>query len=512
MSLVKAVSTIAGFTLLSRIFGFVREMLVANYLGAGVASDAFFVAFKLPNFLRRFFAEGAFNAGFVPLFAGMMEEKGEEAARQFSEEVFSALALVLLVIVALAEIFMPAVVLAFAPGFDADAEKFALAVTLSRLCFPYIFFISLLTLYSGILNSMHRFAAAAAAPILLNLCMIASLLISPQFTSPAHALSTGVLVAGFVQFLWMGWACQKAGMLPHLRRPRVTPQVKRLLKLCVPAAFGASIAQINLLIDVILASLFPGAVSWLYYADRLNELVIGVIGVAISTALLPMLSRAIKAGEMETALTRLNQATFFCLVLAFPAAVALCVIAEPLIATLFQHGEFTAADTAAVYPALMAFAAGLPAFVMIKVLAPGFYAREDTMTPVKIGIVCVALNLACNLVLMQFLQHVGLALSTTISGWVNALAMGMILLKRGHFAPDVRLKKQILHMILASLLMCAVLILGQGVLSWEGTREEIISLALLILAGGGTYLLAIWFADVITWAEVKQLRRRGKST
>ncbi len=511
MSLVKAVSTIAGYTMLSRIFGFVREMLVANFLGAGAASDAFFVAFKLPNFLRRLFAEGAFNAGFVPLFAGTLEEKGEDAARHFAEEIFAAMTLLLLVIVALAEIFMPWVVLAFAPGFDADPEKFALSVLLSRICFPYILFISLLTLYSGILNSMHRFAAAAAAPILLNLCMIGALLASPQFASPAHALSWGVLAAGFVQFFWMGWACKRANMLPRWRRPRFSAQVKRLLKLSVPAAFGASVAQVNLLIDIVLASLFPGAVSWLYYADRLNELVIGVIGVAISTALLPMLSRAIKAGEHAAALNRLNQATFFCLILALPASAALCLIAEPLIATLFEHGEFLASDTAAVFPALIAFSAGLPAFVMIKVLSPGFYAREDTKTPVKIGIFCVVLNLIGNLILMQFLQHVGLALSTTISGWVNALSMAFILLRRGHFVPDALLRKQLLKICAATTLMCAMLAAGNQILPWNDTHERITSLALLIAAGGGTYLISIWLMGVITLEEVKQLRRRGKA-
>lgn len=509
MAIVKAVSTIAGYTLLSRLFGFVREMMMASFLGAGALSDAFFVAFKLPNFLRRLFAEGAFNAGFVPLFAGTLEAEGREAARQFAEEIFSALALVVGVIVLLAEIFMPWVVLVFAPGFDADPQKFDLAVLLSRICFPYIFFISLLTLYGGILNSMHRFAAAAAAPILLNLCMITGLyFLSSRMETAAHAVSLSVLFAGGVQYLWMGIACYRAGMLPRWRKPRISNHVKRMLKLSIPAAFGASVAQVNLLIDVVLASLFPGAVSWLYYGDRLNELTIGVIGVAIGTVLLPVLSRAIKAGDHELAITRLNQGILFSLGLALPAAAALCLIAEPVITTLFQHGEFTARDTQAVYPALIAYALGLPAFVLIKVLSPGFFAREDTKTPVKIGIVCVILNLIGNLILMQFLAHVGLALSTTMAGWVNALAMAVILRKRGYFVPDMLLERQLLRIALAILGMGGVLWLAIIQLPWDAKHSQALSTIILIAAGGGAYLLGLWVLGVVKIQEIAQLRKK----
>jgi putative peptidoglycan lipid II flippase len=407
------------------------------------------------------------------------------------------LAVILLGIVLLAEIFMPAVVLAFAPGFDANAEKFALAVLLSRVCFPYIFFISLLTLYGGILNSLHRFSAGAAAPILLNLCMIAALLLAPPVQQEAALwLSVGVALAGVAQFGWMARACWRVGLLPRLRRPRFSAPVKRLLTLAIPAAFGASVAQVNQLIDLILASNLPdAAISWLYYGDRLNELVIGVIGVAIGTALLPMLSRAIKAGDDATALHRLNQGTFFSMLLAFPAAVALAVIAEPLIITLFEQGEFGTQDTAAVAPTLLVYSLGLPAFVMTKILSPGFYAREDTKTPVKIGVFCVVLNLCGNLLLMPYLQHVGLALSTSIAAWVNTLAMAWVLHCRGHFLPDATLKTQCRQIALASTLMGAVLWLTMDALSWNGKITQMTHLALLIAAGGFTYLAAMVFMD-----------------
>jgi putative peptidoglycan lipid II flippase len=512
MSLLKAVSTIGGYTLVSRVFGFVREVLMAAVLGAGAASDAFFVAFKLPNFLRRLFAEGAFNAAFIPLFAGTLEQEGREAAQRFAEEIFSVLTMILLTIVIVAEIFMPWVVLAFAPGFDADPAKFALAVNLSRICFPYILFISLLTLYSGILNSIHRFAAAAAAPIVLNICMIAALATCKALAFNEQAaviLSYSVTLAGLLQFIWMGWACYRADLLPRWRTPHFSAPVKRLLKLAIPAAFGASVAQVNLLIDLVLASTLSGAVSYLYYGDRLNELVIGVIGVAIGTALLPMLSRAIKAGDDALALTRLNQASFLCLALAIPAAVALCVLSEPLIFILFERGNFTMEDTAAVFPTLIAYSLGLPAFVMIKVIAPSFYAREDTKTPVKIGIYCVILNLIGNLVLIGVLQHVGLALSTTIAGWVNVIAMGVILHQRGHFLPDAALKKHCMQITLASILMGQMLWLVMNFLDWQGgtALHRLLCLGMMIATGMGVYFTTIGWLGTITAQDLKRLKR-----
>ena len=490
MALFRAVSTIGSYTLVSRIFGFFRDTMVANYLGAGFLSDAFLVAFKLPNFLRRLFAEGAFNSAFVPLFAGTLEADGPEASRRFAEEVLSSLALILLLIVLAAEIFMPLVVLAFAPGFDADPAKFDLSITLSRLTFPYIFLISIVTLFSAILNSLHKFAYAAIAPILLNLCMMGGLyFLSPYTATPAHALAIGVSLSGVVQCLFLAHGCRKAGLMPRFVRPRFSPPVKRVLKLAAPSAFGAGVAQVNLLVDIWLASSIPGAVSWIYYADRINELPIGVIGVAISTALLPLMTRAIRGGNHGGAVAQMNNALSMGMAVIAPATVGMCVLALPLTMAIFEHGAFTARDTAAVVPTMIAFSLGLPAFVLVKVFGQGFYAREDTKTPVKIGLVCLGVNLFFNLTLIGPLQHVGLATATSIAAWVNVIAMAVILHKRGHFVPDPALISASLKSILASLTMAAALLLALHIMPFErtGNLHEGLQLVALVAIGGVVY-------------------------
>ncbi len=490
MALLKAVSTIGGFTLISRVFGFVRDVLVARYLGAGMLADAFLVAFKLPNFLRRLFAEGAFNAAFVPLFAGTLEEQGKEEAKRAAEQIFSVLAWVVLLVVAVAEIFMPWVILAFAPGFEEFPQKFLLTVLLARICFPYILMIALVTLLAGVLNSMNRFAAVAATPILLNICLITALLtLTPYMHTSAHALAIGVMIAGIAQFVWLVYACKKEGILLTIKWPKLTPPVKKLMRLAAPVALGAGVAQINLLIDIVLASLFSGAVSWLYYADRLNELPIGVIGVAVGTALLPMLTRTIRAGDKAEAVKKLNSAMFIALIVAMPAAVALAVIPEALIKTIYQHGAFTAKDTAAVVPALIAYSFGLPAFIMVKVFAPGFYAREDTKTPVKIAILCVAVNIVGNLILMQYYEHVGLAMATTVSAWLNAILMGAVLFRREHFRPDKDLWKAFLYIILASIFMGIILWITLIDINLSGFWDRVINLTILVTLGISTYAI-----------------------
>ncbi|MDG1287733.1 MAG: murein biosynthesis integral membrane protein MurJ [Rickettsiales bacterium] len=484
MALIRAVSTIGGFTLLSRVFGFLRDILVARYLGAGVLADAFLVAFKIPNFLRRLFAEGAFNAAFVPLFAGTLEEQGKDAAKQVAEQVFSVLAWMVLLVVALAEIFMPWVVLAFAPGFQDDPQKFLLTVLLARMCFPYILMIALVTLLSGVLNSFNRFAAVAATPVLLNICLIlAMVFLTPYMHTSAHALAIGVMAAGIAQFVWLVLACKKEGINLTIKWPKLTAPVKKLLLLAAPVALGAGVAQINLLIDIILASLFPGAVSWLYYADRLNELPIGVIGVAVGTALLPMLTKTIKAGDTLEAIDKLNRALVLALVFTLPAAVALALIPQPLISTIYEYGAFAASDTAAVVPALVAYAVGLPAFILVKVFAPGFFAREDTKTPVKIAIFCVAVNIIGNLILMQYYEHVGLAMATTLSAWLNAGLMGFVLLKRKHFVPDASLLWAVFKMLVAAGVMGVALYWLMPQLDFATFWSKVISLSTLVIGG-----------------------------
>jgi putative peptidoglycan lipid II flippase len=459
MALGRWVATVGSYTLGSRLLGFIRDILIAAILGAGPVSDAFFVAFKLPNFLRRLFAEGAFNAAFVPLFAGELEQNGRAAAKAFAEEVLAVLLCVLLFLVVVAQIVMPWLMYVLAPGFADDPEKFDLTVQLTRIAFPYILFISLVSLLGGVLNSLYRFAAAAATPIILNLCLIGALLgLSHVTETPGHALAIGVSAAGVLQFAWLVIALRRAGIALRLPRPRLTPRVKHMLAIIAPAALGAGVAQVNLVVDVIIASLLPeGAVSFLYYADRVNQLPLGVIGVAVGTALLPLLSRQLRAAENEAAGESQNRAIEGALLLTLPAAAALMIIAPAAISVLFERGAFTAAATAASADALIAYAAGLPAFVMIKVLVPGYFARQDTKTPVRIAIVCLVVNVGFNLALMGPLGHVGIALATTLSGWLNAALLARGLHKRGYFTADARLRRRLPRMLLATAAMTAAL-------------------------------------------------------
>lgn len=492
MSFIRAVSAISSLTLLSRIFGFLRDMLVARYLGAGLQSDAFLVAFKLPNFLRRLFAEGAFNAAFVPMFSGALEEQGRPAARRMAEDVFAVLAMILLLVVALAEIFMPAIVSVFAPGFAEDPAKFDLTVFLARICFPYILLIALVTLLGAMLNSLNRFAAVAAAPVLLNLCLIGCLLLLSVYTqTPAHALSIGVMLAGIVQFGWLVLICRKARVNLRIKWPKLTSDVKKLLYLAAPVALGAGVAQVNLLINTILASAYEGAVSWLYYADRLNELPIGIIGVAVGTALLPMLTRAIRSGNEEEAMAQFNLALVFALAFAIPACVALVILADPLVRCIYEYGEFNAVDRSAVVPALVAVSCGLPAFVMTKVFAPGFFAREDTKTPVKVAMVTVVVNIVCALLLRQDYQHVGLAMAVSIAAWVNALLMMVILFRRQLFQPSKYVMIALGKVIVAAVLMAVVLLLLLPNLGFASLGEKTLSMAVLVAVGLASYFITI---------------------
>lgn len=458
MSLVKSTAIIGSCTLLSRVLGFVRDITIASGLGASMLSDAFFVAFKLPNFLRRLFAEGAFNAAFVPQYAGMLAVDGQDKAKRFSSEAMSFLLLILIIVSGLCILAMPWLMHVLAPGFDSNPEKFDLTVTLTRITMPYIIFISLVSLLGGILNSGDKFAAVAATPIIMNLCLIlVPMFIDDMTPTGAHSLAVAVLASGVMQWLWLVYFCAKRGLLPRLVRPRLTEQVRKLLRLIAPAALGAGVVQANLFIDLIIASQFDSGVSYLYYADRINELPLAIIGIAVGTALLPLLSRQIREGKLDHAIHSQNRAIELTLFLSLPAAIALLVIAEPIISVMFERGAFGAAETAATYPALMAFAAGLPAFVLVKVLAPIFYAHEDTKTPFKIATLCVVVNLVFNLLLMGPLEHVGMALATTIAGWVNVAVMCTTLMRRGWLKLEARLWKQLAAIAVACLLMAATL-------------------------------------------------------
>lgn len=512
--LARAFATVGGYTLASRALGFARDVLIAAALGAGPVADAFFVAFRLPNLFRRLFAEGAFAAAFVPMFTEILAKEGRGAARRFGAESLSAMVAALSVFCAAMQVAMPWVMLGLAPGFADEPAKFADAVTFGRIAFPYLLFVSLVAHLGGALNALGRFAAAAAAPILLNLVLIAFLLAaSPFLPSPGHALAWGVFAAGIVQFLWTFEACRRAGMAFRLPRPRLGGRVRTLLVRILPGAVGAGAAQVNLVVGTILASLLPtGAVSWLYYADRVYQLPLGVVGAAVGTALLPLLSRQIGEGRAAEARQTLNRAVELAMLLTLPAAAALLTIPGPIVAVLFERGAFAAADSRAAAAALAGFAVGLPAFVLVRALAPGFFARGDVAMPARIGVASVAVNVALAVALLRPFGHVGLALATSAAAWFNAGLLAWVLARRGHLAPDRRLRGRLARMLAAAGVMAAVL--AGARLGLESTMDgsaaaRAAGLAALVLAGAAAYAAAALWLRAAAPGELRRALGRG---
>jgi putative peptidoglycan lipid II flippase len=508
MSLIRSAATVGGTTFLSRILGFVRDMMVASAIGTGPIADAFFVAFRFPNMFRSIFAEGAFNSAFVPLFAKRLEGEGEASARSFAEEATSALLFVLLILTILAMVFMPALMHVFAPGFGDDPQKRVWAVQFSRITFPYLLFISLTAVQAAILNSLGKFFAGAAAPVMLNVTMIVALFfVVPLSANPGLALSWGVCVAGVVQFVWLAISCQRAGMTLHLRRPRLTPDVKRLVKLGIPGIIAGGIGQVNLTVGTMIATLQAGAVSWLYYADRIYQLPLGVVGIAIGVVLLPDLSRRLRAEDDEGALRSLNRALEFAMLLTVPAAVALAVIPYDIIKVLFERGRFHAGDTDATAVALAIYAVGLPAFVMNKVFSPAFFARENTWTPLKFAGASVAVNVAASFFLFQFIGFAGIAWGTTIAAWTNTIQLGFRLWRHGHFTPDAQLKSRLPLTLLASAGMGAVLWVGSLLLAPAFDLHFLASVCVLAALIGGGGLVYAAFCEFTGAAKLADLRR-----
>ncbi|MBN9561958.1 MAG: murein biosynthesis integral membrane protein MurJ [Alphaproteobacteria bacterium] len=493
--MLRGVLTVGGWTMASRILGFARDMMIAALLGAGPVADAFFVALKLPNLFRRLFGEGAFNAAFVPAFSGMLATEGPDAARRFAVEAFSVMTFWLGALTILGELFMPQMMAVLAPGFQATPEKFALAVELSRITFPYLILICLAALLSGVLNGLDRFTAAAASYLLFNAISIAAMIwLTPYVPTVGHALSWGVTASGVVQLALLMWATSRAGMPMRIPRPRLTPQMRVLLRRMAPGLVGAGVTQLNLAVDVIIASLLPaGTVSLLYYADRVNQLPLGVIGTAVGTAMLPLLSRQVRAGEATAARGTLNRALEYALFLTLPAAMALAVAAYPIMWVLFGRGAFDAESARLSSQALAAYALGLPAFVVVKVLAPGFFARGDTSTPVKIGVCAVALNLALNLAFMVPLRHVGPALATSLAAIFNVGWLAVALHRRGHLQLDPQIRRRLPRMVLAAVAMAAVLYFADGPLfaaAQAGRGLKWAALALLVTLGFAAYAIA----------------------
>lgn len=490
--MIERILTVGGFTLLSRLAGFIRDIILAAVLGAGPVADAFFVALRLPNHFRAIFAEGAFNAAFVPTYARIREQGGGERAGLFADRVFTLLLASQVVLLAVALIFTPAVIDVLAPGFSDDPERFGLAVTLTRITFPYLLLMTLVTLYGGILNACQRFAAASAAPILLNLSLIAALLLAAFFPTAGHAAAWGVLISGALQALLVGSDTWRAGALPALRWPEFDADVRQFFRALGPATVGSAGVQLALFADTIIASFLPaGAISALYYADRLNQLPIGVIGIAAGTVILPEMSRRLAGGDEAGAAHAQNRAIAFTLLFAIPCLVAFVVVPELIMRALFMRGAFNAADAQAAARTLAAYAVGLLPFVLIRSAVATFFARGDTATPVKAALIAAAVNIALKVLLMGPLAQVGLALATSIGAWIN---LGLVLWfarRADHLRIDAQLRRLALKFVLAGLVLAAVLFaLRAPVIHWiEGSHGfgHVAALAVLALVGGAVY-------------------------
>ncbi|MFA6265599.1 MAG: murein biosynthesis integral membrane protein MurJ [Pseudolabrys sp.] len=493
--MIKPFLTVGGYTLLSRITGFVRDIIMAAVLGAGPVADAFFVAFRLPNHFRAIFAEGAFNAAFVPAYARVREQGGPERAGLFADRIFTILLASQIVLLALALVFTPEAIDLLAPGFGDDPKRYALAVELTRITFPYLLLITLVTLYGGILNALQRFAAAAAAPILLNLSLIVALLLAIYFPTPGHAAAWGVAVSGVLQALLVGGDGFRHGVLARLRRPKLDADVKQFFRALGPATIGSAGVQLALFADTIIASFLPaGALSALYYADRLNQLPIGVIGIAAGTVVLPEMARRLASGDQIGAAHAQNRAFEFTLLMAMPCLAAFIAIPDLIMRALFVRGAFTQADAAAASATLAAYAFGLLPFLLIRSAVATFFARGDTATPVKASLTAAAVNIGFKVLLMGPLAQVGLALATSIGAWINLLLVVWLAHRADHARIDARLQRSVLKLGLAGAVLTALLWLCAAPL--ERLFHGWPAASLLALAALGTIAAIVYGAMI----------------
>ncbi len=484
--------TVGGFTLLSRVTGFMRDIMLAAILGAGPVADAFFIALRLPNHFRAIFAEGAFNAAFVPAYARIRHQSGADPARLFADRVFTMLVAVEAVLLALALLFTPAVISLLAPGYREDPHRFAIAVELTRITFPYLLLVSLVTLYGGILNALQRFATPAAAPILLNLSMMATLALAAFFPSAGHAAAWGVFIAGCLEAAMVGADLARRDGLPTFRSLAWDDDVRRFFRALGPATLGSAGTQIALFADTIIASfLAAGAVSALYYADRLNQLPIGVIGIAVGTVLLPEMASRIAVGDEAGARAAQDRAIELTLVLAIPCLVAFIVVPDLIMLALFSRGAFTVADASAAASTLAAYSIGLLPFVLLRAVSSTFLARGDTATPVKALLVSVVINVALKIVLMGRYAQVGLAFATSVGVWVNFLLLTWFAMRSGLLSFDVRLKTTVMKLAAAGVALAAALALAAPPVirmcaSFGGLRH-VAALLILAVLGGVVY-------------------------
>jgi putative peptidoglycan lipid II flippase len=495
MNLHKATGTIGGLTLVSRIAGFGREMLMSRVLGAGFYTDAFYVSFRLPNTFRRLFGEGAFSAGFVPLYSQRLQGPNSEAdAKTFSEEVLAVFLPTLIVFTLVFEVLMGPFIWAIT-GWHGD--QLAFGTFLTRITFPYLLLISLVSLFSGILNSISRFTAAAFAPALLNLAMLTALIfVRNGGAITATAVAIAVTVGGVLQLILLLAACKRAGIVLKIRRPRLTPGVRQFVRVVLPATLGAGVYQVSVFIDTFfLTRIGTGAVSWFNYADRLNQLPLGVIGAALGTAILPQVSRHVDVGEADKAARVQGQAAELAMFLCLPAALALCASALPLVSAIFEAGRFNARDAHYTALTLSIVALGLPAYVLVKVLTPGFYARRDTATPVKTAIAVLIVNVALNFALIPPFGIGGLAAAVAISSWLNCVILYVILHRRGFFRIERWLASRIARQLIAAAAMVAALLLIRSALSgWfvGSFAQRVLGLAAIVGGGMLVYFPLAW--------------------
>ncbi|MFW5454894.1 murein biosynthesis integral membrane protein MurJ [Thioalkalivibrio sulfidiphilus] len=498
--LLKSTAVVSAMTLISRLFGYLRDMVLAISFGATGSTDAFFVAFRIPNFLRRLFAEGAFSQAFVPVFAEYKEQRGREALKDLLDHTAGALTLILFIVTAIGMLAAPLLILVFAPGFAGeDNGRQVLAADMLRITFPYLLFISLTAMAGGILNSVGRFAVPAFTPVFLNLSMIAAALWgAPYFEEPVKALAWGVFVAGAAQLLFQFPFLARQGLLPRPRFKKAHEGVKKITRLMLPAIFGSSVVQINLLVDTLIASfLVAGSISWLYFSDRFVELPLALFGIAIATVILPRLSREHAAKTPEAFNNTLDWALKLTLVVAVPAMLGLIFLAGPILASLIQYREFTAFDTTMAAMSLMAYAAGLPAFMLIKILAPGYYSRQDTRTPVKIGIIAMLANMGLNVaIVVPWVMldlpgpHAGLALATGLSALLNAGLLFRGLRRDGHYRPHPGWRAFLMQVAVAALVMSLALWFATPTLEDWGqwpAMDRVIRLLGLIALGSAAY-------------------------
>ena len=508
MGLFRSTAVVSSMTMVSRVFGLVRDMVFTRYFGADAGTDAFLVAFKIPNFLRRLFAEGAFSQAFVPVLTEVKNNEDDGAVSELVRHTLGTLAGILFLVSVLAAVATPILVMIFAPGFIDQPEKFSLTTEMLRITFPYIFFMSLTALSAGILNTYGRFAVPAFTPVLLNISLIAATIwLAPLMDVPIMALAWGVFIAGAMQLAFQIPFILKLGLLRWPRWGWKNSGVRRILKLMIPGIFGSSVMQINLLLDTVIASfLVSGSVTWLYLSDRMVELPLGIFGIALATVILPNLSQKHAAGDPKAFSHMLDWALRLVLVIALPAAVALAVLAAPILSTLFLYGDFSALDVEMASISLLVYSGGLLGFILVKVLAPGYFARQDTKTPVKVGLIAMFANMVMNVIFVVPMlklgwpaPHAGLALATTLSAFLNAGLLFLGLKKIGVYSPEKGWIKLIAQTLLAASIMGVIIFVFSGELSFWLTAtavERITQLAWIIPVGAATYFFVLWATGV----------------